>query len=305
MAGDLVARGGNDLDAAGGFAEADHGFAEGVGGFGQRRGGAFHRAGGVGEVAGGARDDLAGFVEPLVMGAERMFGLVQPRGQAADGCSEGLDHAGQAGGGFLARGRDDADAFGHLRARIRAGFGQGGSGRGQGRSDALDASRHGLGMGAAALFRRPMDAVERLAQGGAHVAGALFGGRGEGGGQAGDFQFEGRQRRRHAVLALLHQRGHAPRRLGQFVGAAADLAAEAAFDLGEFARHGVERAEQGPHLRAEGVEMTADPVLPQGAEGRARAFRHPGVGLADARAHGGDLVAQRREGRGRAVRQRL
>ena len=75
-------------------------------------------------------------------------------------------------------------------------------------------------------------------------------------------QFERRERRRHAVLALLHQRGHAPGRLGQFVGAAADLAAEAAFDLGELARHGVERAEQGRPLRAEGVEMTADSVLP-------------------------------------------
>ena len=91
-----------------------------------------------------------------------------------------------------------------------------------------------------------MDAVERLPQGCAHVARALFGGRGEGGGQAGDFQFEGRERRRHAVLALLHQRGHAPRRLGQFVGAAADLAAEAAFDLGEFARHEISAPSSAP-----------------------------------------------------------
>ena len=73
MAGDLVARGGDDLDAARRFAKADHRLSECVGGLGQRRGGAFHCVGGVDQFAGSAGDDLAGFVEPLVMDAERLF----------------------------------------------------------------------------------------------------------------------------------------------------------------------------------------------------------------------------------------
>ena len=94
MARDAVARRGNLLDPRGGLAETRHGVAEGQRRGGERGGGAFHRARRQRQIVGGAGDDFARLVETLVMGAERLFGLVEARGQPADGGGEGLDHAG-------------------------------------------------------------------------------------------------------------------------------------------------------------------------------------------------------------------
>ena len=217
--------------------------------------------------------------------------MVEARGQPVHGKGKAIDSLRQAGGGGFRRGSEFFRALGHLRARSLASLCQEGG-------DGCQSARHFVNprekifrADTVDLCRALGDAVEGFPQARAHVLRRLLGRGCNGGGNRGKFAVETGEGRRQPGLTLLNRRDHARDRSRHFLRAASDLAPKTGLGLAEFFRQRIQRRQRAAESVPERVEMPADAVLHQRAEGRARAFADIFLRLADAGAHRGKLVA--------------